>query len=231
MSRSKTLISGCGLSWSGQSRKTWVSMLRVAGVDIEDLGGPAVSNNWIIDRVALSLLERKDVGRVILQLTALGKLDVSINEERYDELVRNDSQRNFVYQGVWPSSSSQEHVSKQLWYHWLYSPDLEVRDLEVKLRLLDSYCSNNQVELVVLQGYHIPWRQYGAGSVLDVLDDAEQNLYQQYLHSDRYQYHDHSQGNAVPELGWQFETARQMCQRFWPQHVDQLQRLRDALCV
>lgn len=222
------MISGCGISWSGQAQKTWVKILELAGADIEDLGGPAVSNQWIIDSLSLAVLDRTDVSRVILQLTSLGKLDVMVDDERLHELVKPDTVRNFTFQGIWPSSGSLEHDSKRLWRKWLYSINLEIRELAIKLRLLDYYCKNSGIEILVLQGYHIPWTEYGHHQVAALIDEPTKSLYPQYLASPRYQHHDHSQGNAVPELGWQIDLARSMCDRFWPHLAPRMQRISQA---
>lgn len=225
MSRSKTLISGCGISWSGQTKQTWVKILALAGADIEDLGGPAVSNQWIIDQIALAVLDRRDVERVILQLTSLGKLDVEINDERLQELVRPDSIRNFTFRNIWPSSGSVEHESKRLWHQWLYSTGLEIRELAVKLRLLAHYCQSAGIKITVIQGYDIPWIEQGHADVEKLIDPSTYCLYQQYLASERYKHHDHSGGNTVPELGWQIDFASVMCARFWPQLSDRMHRI------
>ena len=222
------MISGCGISWSGQSRQTWVKILGLAGADIEDLGGPAVSNQWIIDQVALAVMNRNDVERVILQLTSLGKLDVDIDSERLQELVLPDSIRNFTYQGIWPSSGSVEHESKRLWHKWLYSARLEIRELAVKLRLLCHYCQSMGIEITVIQAYAIPWIEQGHNAVEALIDSPTRCLYQQYVASERYQYHDHVGGNTVPELGWQINFATVMCDRFWPQLAPRMQRISQA---
>lgn len=228
MSQSKTLISGCGLSWSAQHRRTWVRVLRFVGADIEDLGGPAVSNQWIVNRACLAVLDRHDVARLIVQLTQIGKLDVEISDQSRQCMVDSDSMRNFVVDGIWPSSLSQEHVSKQLWYQWLHSPGLEIQDLRVKLRMLADLCARRDIELIVLQGYPIPWQQHHGEDVLDLLDDRGISLYEQYLSSDRYAWHDHDAANAVPELGWQLALARKMCARFWPDLVPRVDALQKA---
>jgi hypothetical protein len=225
MSRSKTLISGCGISWSGQDKKTWVKILKIAGAEIVDLGGPAVSNQWIINQIAAAVMDRTDVSRVILQLTSLGKLDVAVNDERLRELVCSDSVRNFTFQGIWPSSGSVEHESKRLWHRWLYSPRLEIQDLAVKLRLLDSYCKSVNIEMIVIQGYEIPWQEHGYHHIETLIDTATKSLYQQYLASERYQHHDHALKNTVPELGWQINLASSMCERFWPCLMHRMQRI------
>ena len=91
----KFLISGCGLSFGGQERKTWVNIFRAAGVKLTDVGGPAVSNQWILNKAILALYDCQ-YDAVIIQLSGIGKLDVEINGERYNELVVNDPIKLFA---------------------------------------------------------------------------------------------------------------------------------------
>ena len=141
LSNKKLLVSGCGFSWSGQKKITWPKLLYVTGTKITDVGGPAVSNQWVINRIVEELYKNSDYDIVILQLTSTGKLDVDINRpDQLSELVEKDSIRNFVYNNVWPSSHSKDHESKQLYYQWLESPRLEIQDLWCKLIMLNNYC-------------------------------------------------------------------------------------------
>ena len=48
---SKILTSGCGLSWSKQDRPTWVNVLKLCGVEIDDQAGPAISNQLILNNI------------------------------------------------------------------------------------------------------------------------------------------------------------------------------------
>ena len=68
LSNKKVLVSGCGFSFGGQERKTWVNVLKSVGVNIVDVGGPAVSNQWILNQAFLKLLEDESINQVILQL-------------------------------------------------------------------------------------------------------------------------------------------------------------------
>ena len=156
-SNKKILVSGCGISWSGQERPTWVKLFRLSSANIIDIGGPAVSNQWIINQTFLKLLEDPEIKTAIVQLTCIGKLDVEVDTDRINELVKPDSLRNFVYRGIWPSSASLDHPAKQLWYRWLYSPGLELEEVFCKLVLLKSWCQTNGVELTVVQGYKLDW--------------------------------------------------------------------------
>jgi hypothetical protein len=197
LSDKKILISGCGISWSGQERKTWVNIFKVAGLDITDVGGPAVSNQWILNR-AIEYLLSNTIDIVIIQLTSLGKLDVEVNESKYAELVSNDTLRDFTIDGIWPSSYSLEHQSKQLWAEWLYSPRLELQDIKVKLELLKFYCQTKDITLLVLEGYGI-------------LPEHTNIIYNDYIASDDYKCHDHTDNNAVPCLEYQFTLAKNIC--------------------
>lgn len=198
----KVLISGCGLSWSGQKRKTWVNVLKLTGLTVIDVGGPAVSNQWILNS-AIEYVLANNVDYVVIQLSSLGKLDVEINNaERQAELVNKDELRNFTVNGIWPSSVSIDHIAKQQWQQWLFSPRLEIQDIEVKLRLLKFYCDSKGIALLVLKGYNLP---------TDALNDIIYNplcLYDDYVNSTNYVYHDHSEQNAVPCIEFQFEIAK-----------------------
>lgn len=228
MSESRTIISGCGISWSGQERKTWVRLLKFVGADILDVGGPAVSNQWILNRAAEALMDNLNIARIIIQLTNIGKLDVEIFGDRLEELVHKDCLRNFVIDGIWPSSSSIEHASKALWRQWLFSPRLEIQDIQIKTRLLAEVCKHRDIELIVIQGYPIPWDDGGTNFMQGILDNPDHAWYEQYKTSDRYSYHDHAAFNSVPELGWQLEQAKKMSQRFWPEIMNRISRLETA---
>lgn len=214
----KFLISGCGISWSGQERKTWVNILRAAGLKITDVGGPAVSNQWILNKAILELWN-SHYDTVIIQLTSLGKLDVEVNSERIAELVNKDSIRNFTYKGVWPSSASDDHESKKLYYKWLASPNLEIEDITCKLLLLSMLCKKNNINLYVYQGYDIPWSIEQKNLLADILVDSN-SLYNDYPNSIHYQYHDHS--NTVPCLSYQFELAKRISVTCCPEIIERI---------
>lgn len=201
MSKQKILISGCGISWSGQEgRKTWGNILKVAGVDIVDTGGPAVSNQWILNR-AIEYVLHNSVDAVVIQLSSLGKLDVEVTSERELSLVQPDTLRNFVIDGVWPSSASLEHPSKKMWYDYLYSPRLELQDIKIKLELLKFYCKHNNIQLLVLKGYDLPNCDFN-----DLIYN-EVPLYDQYLSNPMYVYHDEAKQMSVPCIEFQFTLA------------------------
>lgn len=223
----KLLISGCGLSYGGQERKTWVKIFKVLGVKLHDVGGPAVSNQWILNKTFAELLQNDCYDKVILQLTAIGKLDVEVDDERFVELVKNDSIRNFTFRGIWPSSASIEHDSKKLWYKWLYSPALEVEDLFCKLIMLKSYCDQKNVQLFVFQGYPILWTETQKNYLQDLIVDIDDWLYQAYPDSEHYQFHDHT--NSVPSLSYQIVLARRIARSCGIEIENKLDKLLDKL--
>lgn len=218
----KVLVSGCGLSFSGQERKTWANIFKVAGVNLTDVGGPAVSNQWILNKAILELWANR-YDTVIIQLTSLGKLDVEINDERHAELVVNDPIRNFVYQNVWPSSASDNHPSKQLYYKWLSSPNLETEDLVCKLLLLKCMCDQFVIDLHVFQGYLIPWTNKQKELLGGIIYDLDSDLYSAYPTSEHYQFHDHT--NTVPCLSYQFVLAKTIASACYPEALNKINNM------
>ncbi len=221
-SNKKLLISGCGITFSGQERKTWANIFKAAGANITDVSGPAVSNQWILNKAILELMTNQ-YDTVIIQLSSIGKLDVEVDEERYRELVVDDPIRNFTHKQVWPSSASDHHISKQYYYKWLFSPSLEVEDLVVKLLLLDQLCEQRGVELLVLQGYPIPWTNAAKELLKNVIYDFDGDLYSPYPNSAHYQFHDHT--NTVPCLSYQFVLAKMIAEICLPDILDNITKM------
>lgn len=224
-SNKKILISGCGFSYSGQERKTWVNILRSVGANIVDVGGPAVSNQWIINKTFTKLLEDPTVDIVILQLTSIGKLDVEINDERVEQLVEPDSLRNFTFQGIWPSSHSEEHLSKQLYTQLLYSPQLETEDLFCKIMLLTHWCITHNIKLIILQAYDIPWTNQHVEQLRDIILNLNDTLFSQYKCSPTYQYHDSTNSNAVPCIQYHCELADLISRLIAPDLLDRIHKI------
>lgn len=206
-SNKKILISGCGLSWSGQVKKTWVNVLKAVGADVVDVGGPAVSNQWILNSVAGHVLTNP-VDTVIVQLTSLGKLDVEVNPERLAELVEPDTLRNFTFKGIWPSSVSEEHPAKQLWQKWLYSPTLELQDIRIKLSLLKYFFNSKSIDFFVFLGYNII-PEYMLQSFNGLLTMPEFIIYNDYMQSEFFET-DNAHNVHVPNIKYQIELARQI---------------------
>ena len=204
MLRKKVLISGCGISYTQQAHcKTWGNILRLTGNEVIDTGGPAVSNHWILNR-AINYLLQNSVDYVVIQLTNLDKLDVEVDDIREETLVKPDTIRNFVIDNVWPSSVSLEHPAKQMWFEHLFSPRLELQDIEVKLRLLKFYCDTNHIPLLILKGYDLPENNF------DELLYNCQSLYEQYISHDFYVYHNDQPHMSTPCLEFQFVIAYQI---------------------
>lgn len=224
-SNKKVLVSGCGFSWSGQTRKTWVNVLRAVGVTIIDVGGPAVSNQWIMNQTFLQLREIDSVDHVVLQLTSIGKLDVEVDALRKLELVDKDSIRNFVVNGVWPSSHSAEHESKRLYNQWLFSPGLETEDLFCKLLLLSDWCCTHGIPLTVLQAYDIPWTDSQRVALDTIIVNPADPLSDQYRRSVYYQHHDYTDQNTVPCVHYQIELAATVATIVAPLVLGRIQKM------
>jgi len=190
---SKILISGCGISFPGE-RPTWVKMFKILGVDLVDLSGPAISNYLILNQL-LNEVQQNEYAHVICQLTSCGKLDVELTELNR-HLMEQDTQRNFEYNGYWPSSTSTDHEYKQIWNKYLYSPSMEKDDIRFKLQLLEMICSFKNIKLYIIQGYDIGVSSY--------------NIYDEYTSDETYKYHDHSESNTVPCRQFQVKIAKKI---------------------
>jgi hypothetical protein len=219
MSKQKILISGCGLSWSGQERKVWTNILKVSGADIVDVGGPAVSNQWILTRAFTALLDDATITDAVIQLTSLGKLDVEVDQYRELALVKNDTIRKFTYKGIWPSSSSLEHPSKKLWHEYLYSPTLEQQDLFCKIMLINNWCDTHNIKLTIVQGYNISWTDHQLKYLKDKIYNLDSNIWHEYEQSEYYVV---EEVNAVPGVGFQFVLALKIAAIVSPDCIDKI---------
>lgn len=223
MSKQKILISGCGLSFSGQERRVWTNILKIAGADIVDVSGPAVSNQWILDQTVLKLLADDTITDVVIQLTLLGKLDVDITSiDQELALVKSDTIRNFTYQGVWPSSGSKDHISKQLWYEYLYSPRLEIQEIFCKIMLIDNWCNAHNIKLTILQGYDINWTNEQLVQIKDTILNLDKTIWKDYVESEFFAEDPHDSPNTVPGLGFQFYLASKLAKTIAPALVDKI---------
>ena len=218
----KLLVSGCGITFSGQTSKTWVNILSVAGADIIDVGAPAVSNQWIINRAFLQLEADPEIKKAIIQLTAIGKLDVEIDDERVKVLVEPDSIRDFTVDNVWPSSVSTEHESKRLWKQWLSSPGLEQQDIICKLKLLKHWCATHDVELLILQGYDLAWTVQQQQQLSGTINNINHVIIDEYKNTDWY---DPNATIDVPVLGYQFELAQYVADQLMPDLIDRIKKM------
>ena len=151
---SNILISGCGITFQGKD-PTWAKVFRLAGAKMKDVSGPAISNDLIVNTL-LEELYQNNYTHVICQLTNWQKLDVEVNEHNVD-IMKSDSVRNFSHKGYWPSSTSTEHESKQMYYKYLYSPRMEEQNIILKLLLLQKLCEEKNIALMILQGYNLNW--------------------------------------------------------------------------
>ena len=205
---SKILISGCGISWSMQERPTWVKVLRLCNVDIDDQAGPAISNQMILNNMIESVMDN-NYDQAVCQLTRTGKLDIELTNDQRKAVMENDTIRNFSYKDHWPSSLSVEHESKKLYYEYLHSPRLEHSDIIYKWLLLQRLCEDKGIKLHTLFGYPIHWQNkrytmIKADHSYDVITD--------YKNGEHYKYHDHSVGekNTVPNKYFQIYLAKKI---------------------
>ena len=203
---SKILTSGCGLSWSKQERPTWVNVLKLCGVDIDDQAGPAISNQLILNNMIESVMEN-DYDQAICQLTNTKKLDIELTNEQRFEVVANDTIRNFTYKGYWPSSASAEHESKKLYYEYLHSPSIEESDIIYKWMLLKKLCDEKNIILHTVLGYEIEWTSKNYKLI-----DTNHNycIWNDYTQGEYWALHDHSLGmkNTVPNKFFHVYLAR-----------------------
>ena len=141
---SNILISGCGVTFSKQQKPTWAKVLKICGANILDMGGPAVSNEYILNNLLYGLHENQNVSHVVCQLTTTGKLDVEVNAHR-QQLVTNDPIRNFTFNGIWPSSVSKTSRIKRDYYEWLYSEKIDIDNTIIKLLALKQLCDTHKI--------------------------------------------------------------------------------------
>jgi hypothetical protein len=227
-SNKKVLVNGCGLTFGSQAIKSWPKILTAVGVDIVNLSAPAISNQWIVDRTSEYLITHDDVRTAIVQLTSLNKLDVEVIDDRREELVELDSLRNFVWQGVWPSSASSEHPSKQLYYKYLYSPTLLTKELATKLALLNFWCQKNNVNLLIYQGYDIPWNPDDLKLIQDIIQNFDQSWEVEYKQSYHYKNHDFTNHNTVPCRSWFVDKAGQIAKKLNFEVEHKIQKIQSA---
>jgi len=223
---SKILISGCGLSWSQQERPTWVKVLRICGVDIDDQAGPAISNQLILNNMIESVMDN-DYSQAVCQLTSRMKLDVELTNDKRKEVAGQDSIRNFTYKNYWPSSHSSDHESKKLYYEYLHSPSMEESDIIYKWMLLKKLCDEKNIKLHTVLGYGISWKN-GNSKVIDT--DHDYCIWNDYTTGEYWKLHDHSQGekNTVPNKHFHLHLARKFNREFLKLDIeDKLQKFHD----
>jgi len=237
----KILVNGCGITYSQQKIKTWANILQLAGCTIVDVSGPAVSNQWILNKTLLGLQQHSDIKTAVVQLTSLGKLDVYVDQKRINQLVIKDPLRNFIIDehfevktrdqidttGIWPSSGSNHHESKKQWYEWLCSPFLEKEDIYCKLILLDNYCQQRNIKLHVYQGYQIEWNSQQIIGLQSIIKNIDSSFWSKYSQSLHYLKHDDNR-TSVPGMGYQIEIA-QIIAKELPQSIqDKLIKFKSA---
>lgn len=225
MSNKKLLVNGCGLTFGNERIKAWPKILSAVGVPVIDLSGPAVSNQWILDRTVEYLFTHDDINSVVVQLTNIDKLDVSVDPQRVEDLVGPDSLRNFVWKDIWPSSGSREHVSKDMYFKYLYSPELITKELANKCKLLDFWCQQHNITCKIYQGYPIPWTNRDLTVAGSLIQNPESSWSQEYVQSPFYVTHDFALSNRVPCIEYFFYRARKVAEDFGIPVLDKLDNL------
>ncbi len=208
MFMSKILTSGCGITFPGE-KPTWVSVLKLCGLNITDLSGPAISNTLILNQL-ITEIHNQRYDYVICQLTDKKKLDVEINNEN-KKYMTNDPIRNFSYKGFWPSSLSEDSDIKKMYYQYLYSPKLDEDDTIIKLLLLQNICRSNRTELLIMQGYKMNWQN---DLVKNIKMDFDFVIEDDYKNSKWYEHHDFNNHNTVPNKFYQIDLARHINKNF-----------------
>ena len=199
------LVSGCGISFGKNTLPTWVKVLKLCNVPIDDQTGPGITNDLICNLLIENILqEKKHYTHAICQLTQFKKLDVELNKNNIP-LMENDSLRNYQWRNYWPSSFSEDHVSKQLYYKFLYSPTIEQKNLAIKLILLEKICKEKNLPLLIILGTPL------------VLDDPlfqkishlnlNFNIIDDYKKSKYYKFHNTNQISITPNKYYQIYFA------------------------
>tara|TARA_R110000868_G_scaffold367847_1_gene630841 strand:- start:1150 stop:1827 length:678 start_codon:yes stop_codon:yes gene_type:complete len=210
------LVSGCGISYGQGERPTWVKILKICGLKIKDLTGPGITNGLILN-LLIDELYQNDYSYVICQLTQLGKLDVEINEKN-KKLMESDSLRNYSFKNYWPSSFSRDHLAKQMYYDYLYSPNIEEKDLIIKLLHLQKLCEDKKIKLLILQGTKIKWQdtlheKLHIDKNYSIIDDYELGIH--------YEKHNHTSTVITPNINYQLELTKKINDTFLHQNIEE----------
>lgn len=198
---SNILISGCGITFQGKD-PTWAKVFRLAGANMKDVSGPAISNDLIVNNL-IEELYKNNYSHVVCQLTDWKKLDVEINEHN-QKLIESDTIRNFTHNGYWPSSTSIDHESKQMYYKYLYSPSIEEQNIIFKLLLLQKLCHESNTQLMIIQGYDLEWTN-PLHTKLKLFTDFI--IYDDYLSSTHYNGHEYG---LVPSKHYMISLAKKI---------------------
>ena len=212
------LVGGCGISFAKGQLPTWVKVLKLCKVSIDDQTGPGITNDLICNLLIDSILSnKKQYTHVICQLTSFKKLDVELNKDNV-EVMKNDSLRNYSWFDYWPSSVSKDHISKQLYYKFLYSPKLEQKNLAIKLILLEKICKEKNLPLLIILGTPLKLDDplFDKLTCLDlnfnIIDDYKQNEY--------YRFHNKDQIVITPNKFYQIHLASRINKEFLKFNID-----------
>jgi hypothetical protein len=211
----KILVSGCGVSYGGGVLPTWVNVLKICGLDINDLTGPGITNSLILNLI-IDELHKHTYSHVICQLTQPGKLDVELNDANR-ALMQKDSLRNYSFRNYWPSSFSEEHTAKKMYYDYLYSPGIEEKDLIIKLLYLQDLCDRSNTKLCIFEGIKLEWKDQ-LHKKLNIWKNF--SMIEDYHTSEFYKYHDPLQIPITPNKHYQIYFAKKLNGIFLKQDIE-----------
>ena len=208
----KVLISGCGVSYGKNEIPTWVKVLKICGVNIKDLTGPGITNSLILN-LLIDELHKNNYSHVICQLTNQKKLDVELNDKN-KALMQQDSLRNYSFKNYWPSSTSIDHKSKQMYYDYLYSPTIEEKDLIIKLLYLQELCDKKSIKLFIFQGLKIKWKDPLHKKIKIYKDFIMLEDYKNSVH------YTHNTKTVTPNKFYQIDFAKKINDVFLKQDIE-----------
>jgi hypothetical protein len=75
---------------------------------------------------------------------------------------------------------------------------------------MEDYCRHKKINLLVFQGYELPWKPNQLNNLRDIIKNAKKSFFQEYKESFYYQHHDHKDQNYVPCFQYQIQIAKKI---------------------
>ena len=94
--------------------------------------------------------------------------------------------------------------------------------------MLSEWCKTQNIPLVILQGYNIPWNDNQL-IYLEIINNLNSPLYNQYKQSTHYANHNHTNHNSVPCIGYHVDLAIDVAQLTDNHLLSRLQKLKEQL--
>ena len=152
-----------------------------------------------------------------MQITNPGKLDVELTDER-KKVMEQDPLRNYSWNGIWPSSVSDHHISKKNYYKYLHSPISEEKDLLLKLMHIQDICKSKKIKLLIFKGLRYDFKDPLANNI-DMLENFDMDT--DYMESN----HTHdSQVSITPIKAYQIEFAKKINEIFLKLDIPKLNK-------